>query len=55
MLIDIQEKIKQGKGEGYVKWAKKFNIKQSAKALLFLQERDIHSIKDLKETVEKNT
>jgi hypothetical protein len=41
LLIDIQEKMKQGKGGGYTKWATVYNIKQMAQTLLFLQERDI--------------
>ena len=41
LLIDIQEKLKQGKGGGYTRWATVYNIKQMAQTLLFLQERDI--------------
>ena len=41
LLIDIQEKMEQGKGAGYTKWATVYNIKQMAQTLLFLQERDI--------------
>lgn len=41
LLIDIQEKIKQGKGGGYTQWAKVFNVKQMAQVLLFLQEKGI--------------
>ena len=43
LLIDIQEKLKQGKGGGYSRWATVYNIKQMAQTLLFLQERDIRS------------
>ena len=43
MLIDIQEKLKQGKGGGYKRWATVYNIKQMAQTLLFLQEKDIRS------------
>ncbi len=39
LLIDIQEKMQQGYGEGYRRWATTFNLKESAKTLLFLQER----------------
>ncbi|MFI3215087.1 MAG: hypothetical protein R3Y24_17405 [Eubacteriales bacterium] len=41
MLIDIQEKIKQGKSGGYERWAKVYNIKQISQVLLFLQEHDV--------------
>ena len=37
MLLDIQEIIAKGKGAGYERWAKVYNIKQVAKVLLFLQ------------------
>lgn len=38
LLIDIQAKIQQGKGPGYERWAKLFNLKEMAKTLVFLQE-----------------
>lgn len=47
LLIDIQEKIRQGKGGGYEQWAKVFNLKTAAKTLLFLQERGIETYDDL--------
>jgi hypothetical protein len=49
LLIDIQEKIRQGKGASYEQWAKVFNLKEAAKTLLFLQERGIDSYEDLVE------
>jgi hypothetical protein len=48
LLIDIQAKIREGKGGGYEQWAKVFNLKQSAKTLIFLQEQGIDSYEDLK-------
>ncbi len=48
LLIDIQAKIRDGKGEGYAQWAKVFNVKQAAKTLIFLQENGIDSYEDLK-------
>jgi len=47
LLIDIQAKIRAGKGEGYERWARIFNIKEAAKTLLFLQENGIDSYDDL--------
>ena len=41
LLIDIQEKLAQGKGAGYANWAKKFNLKQMAKTVAYLQEHDL--------------
>jgi len=48
LLIDIQAKIRDGKGAAYEQWAKIFNLKQAAKTLLFLQEQGIDSYDDLK-------
>ena len=33
LLIDIQRKMDEGKGAGYVNWAKRFNIKQMAQTV----------------------
>lgn len=41
LLIDIQQKLRSGKGAGYERWATKFNIKQMAQVLLYLQENNI--------------
>ena len=42
LVVDIQEKMEQGKNGGYVRWAKKYNVKQFAESILFLQQHDIH-------------
>ena len=42
LVVDIQEKMAQGKNGGYVRWAKKYNVKQFAESILFLQQHDIH-------------
>jgi hypothetical protein len=47
LLIDIQAKIREGKGAGYEQWAKIFNLKQAAKTLIFLQEQSIDTYEDL--------
>lgn len=41
LLIDIEKKLQQGKGTGYEKWARTFNLKESAKTLIYLQERGL--------------
>ena len=43
LLIDIQAKMQQGYSEGYRHWAAVFNLKESAKTLIYLQERGITS------------
>ena len=47
-IKDIESKVLTGKGRGYVNWAKKFNAKQMAKTILFLQEHKISSYEELK-------
>ncbi len=49
MLIDIQEKISQGKGPGYERWAKVHNVKQMAQTLLFLEQHDLRDYDKLSE------
>lgn len=51
-LIDIQKKLQEGKGGGYQRWAKVFNVKQTAKTILFLQERGIYDYESLKQTTD---
>ena len=47
LLVDIQQKMAAGKGAGYARWAKVFNLKQMSKALIFLQENGIESLEQL--------
>ena len=41
LLIDIEAKIRAGKGVGYQNWAKKFNLKQMAQTMAYLQEHGL--------------
>lgn len=41
LLIDIQDKIDAGKGPGYERWAKIFNLKQAANTFNYLSEHGI--------------
>ena len=50
-LIDIEKKISEGKNGAYIGWAKRFNLKQAAKAVLFLKEHQIGSMEELEKTV----
>lgn len=47
LLIDIQQKIQEGKGEAYENWAKIYNLKQIAKTLCYLADKGIDSYDDL--------
>ena len=40
-LVDIQAKLKQGKGIGYECWAKKHNLKAMSQTLILLQEKGL--------------
>ena len=41
LLLDIQVKLRAGKGAGYVRWAKVFNLKQMAQTVNFLTEHNL--------------
>ena len=55
LLIDIQEKLAQGKGTGYANWAKKFNLKQMAQTVAYLQEHDLMDYAALTERADAAT
>ena len=50
LLVDIQAKLQAGKGAGYARWAKVFNLKQMAQTVNFLTE---HNLLDYAELAEK--
>ena len=41
LIVDIQERLRSGKGAAYERWAKVYNLKQMAAALQFMQEHQI--------------
>lgn len=47
MLIDIQEKMAEGKTVGYEKWAKKYNRKEAARTVILLKEKGLDNYDDL--------
>lgn len=52
LLVDIQAKLRAGKGAGYARWAKTFNLKQMAQTLNYLTE---HGLLDYGELAEKSS
>lgn len=46
-LVDIKSKQQEGKGAGYERWAKLFNLKEAANTLNFLTEHGISNYDDL--------
>ena len=55
LLVDIQAKLAEGKSMGYARWAKRYNLKEMSKTLIFLQEHKIGSIKEMQERVDAAT
>lgn len=49
LLVDIQAKLQAGKGPGYERWAKVFNLKQMAQTLNFLTENNLLEYAQLEE------
>lgn len=47
LIVDIQAKMRAGKGPAYEKWATVYNLKQMAAALQYLQENDLMDYEQL--------
>lgn len=48
LLVDIDAKLREGKGIGYAKWAGNFNLKQMAQTMSYLTEHGLLAYSDLK-------
>ena len=55
LLVDVQAKLSEGKSEGYARWAKRYNLKEMSKTLIFLQENKIGSLEEMQERVNAAT
>lgn len=53
LLIDIQEKMAEGKTVGYEKWAKKYNRKEAVRTVILLKEKGLDNYDDLVAYTEK--
>jgi len=53
LLVDIQAQLRAGKGPGYERWAKRFNIKQIAQTLNYLTETGLLEYSELKEKADQ--
>lgn len=49
LLVDIEAAIRAGKGPGYERWAKVFNLKQLSQAVIYLKEHGNMNYEDLQE------
>ncbi|MCR5778226.1 MAG: relaxase/mobilization nuclease domain-containing protein [Lachnospiraceae bacterium] len=55
LLLSLEDIIRKGKGKGYEVWAKKYNLKNLMKALLFLQEKGVNSYEELVRLTENSS
>ena len=55
LLVDIQAKLQAGKGAGYARWAKIFNLKQMARTMNFLTEHNLLEYAQLAEKAAATT
>jgi hypothetical protein len=53
--VDIQEKLNAGKGAGYERWAKIFNLKQMAQTINFLTENNLLAYEELEKKAQTAT
>ena len=52
--MSLQDVIAKGKGPGYELWAKKYNVKNVMKAILFFQEQGLRTYEELAEKAESS-
>ena len=50
-LIDVEAKLREGKGKGYMIWAERNNIDAKAQSIIFLKEHNIGSIEELEDQI----
>ncbi len=55
LLVDIQAKLQAGKGAGYARWAKVFNLKQMAQTMNYLSENNLLEYAVLEDKAEAAT
>ena len=55
LLVDIEAKLQAGKGAGYERWAKIFNLKQMAQTINFLTENNLLAYEDLGKKAQVST
>lgn len=52
LFVDIQAKLQAGKGKGYERWAKVFNLKEAARTINFLTENGVTDYEELEARTE---
>lgn len=53
LAVNIQAKLAEGKGPGYERWAKVFNLKQMAAALAYLQDNGLTEYEELEKKADE--
>ena len=51
-LIDVEAKLREGKGKGYMIWEERNNIDAKAQSIIFLKEHNIGSIDELEDQID---
>ena len=54
-LVDIEAKLRAGKGKGYQVWAERNNIDAKAQMVIFLKEHQIGSLEELNDQIQELT
>ena len=54
-LVDIEAKLRAGKGKGYQVWAERSNIDAKAQMVIFLKEHHIDSLEELNDQIQEMT
>ena len=54
-LVDIEAKLRAGKGKGYQVWAERSNIDTKAQMVIFLKEHHIDSLEELNDQIQEMT
>lgn len=51
-LVDIEAKLREGKGKGYAVWAERNNIDAKAQSVIYLKEHQIKSVEELENMIQ---
>ncbi len=55
LIIDIEAKLRSGKGAGYERWAQRFNTEAMAKTMVFIKNHKIENRADLEKRMREMT
>ena len=55
LLVNIEQKLRAGKGKGYQRWAERHNTNAVAKSMIYLKEHHIDSYEMLEEMIRTKT